>query len=494
MTSESGGTPQDPRAGRRRPRGRPLRTGTAPRHHRRHRTGRNRIERKRGDRRGRPAAPRCRPDGPVDARARRHRGDPADQRRPPVEPGARADLVLRPDPGSSTRSRRAPTATCSSTPSPTTSPTRSEPCTPAASPLDPKAARALVESRRPARDTPQLTDREREVLLLVRDGLANKQIARRLGIAERTVKAHLTSIFQRLGVTDRTQAALWASEHLADRDSTLERHRLDRPEFVSRPGPVSSECRSPDPDPEPLPEPDDPDPDPEPDPEPEPEPESSSGSGSGTGSSTMVVDGGRDAGCGRRRSVCDPSRSSSPSSPPARARRARRCRGVRGRRLLGHHGGWARARGTGRAGGRDAGLDRRADGWRLVGSHGVLPDRLRGRRPQAREQVLADRVRGADGSDHDDRGHDGDHPGPGDPGPASAARRTRAASARVSRPEGTREKTGGRCDGSSPCPWSSQFSLTGSTLTCRPAPEPSDDGRSTSPTTCGRARQATVNS
>ncbi len=86
------------------------------------------------------------------------------------------------------------------------------------SPLDPKAARALVESRRSGRDTPQLTDREREVLLLVRDGLANKQIARRLGIAERTVKAHLTSVFQRLGVADRTQAALWASEHLAGSD------------------------------------------------------------------------------------------------------------------------------------------------------------------------------------------------------------------------------------------------------------------------------------
>ena len=86
------------------------------------------------------------------------------------------------------------------------------------SPLDPKAARALVESRRSGRDTPQLTDREREVLLLVRDGLANKQIARRLGIAERTVKAHLTSVFQRLGVADRTQAALWASEHLAGPD------------------------------------------------------------------------------------------------------------------------------------------------------------------------------------------------------------------------------------------------------------------------------------
>ncbi len=83
------------------------------------------------------------------------------------------------------------------------------------SPLDPKAARTLLESRRGGRSAPQLTDREREVLLLVRDGLANKQIARRLGIAERTVKAHLTSVYQRLGVTDRTQAALWASEHLS---------------------------------------------------------------------------------------------------------------------------------------------------------------------------------------------------------------------------------------------------------------------------------------
>ncbi len=82
------------------------------------------------------------------------------------------------------------------------------------SPLDPKAARVLLESRRTRRETVNLTDREREVLLLVRGGLANKQIARRLGISERTVKAHLTSVFQRLGVTDRTQAAIWASEHL----------------------------------------------------------------------------------------------------------------------------------------------------------------------------------------------------------------------------------------------------------------------------------------
>jgi len=81
------------------------------------------------------------------------------------------------------------------------------------SPLHPRVARQLLSARarRPAAVT--LTSREREVLELVRDGLANKQIARRLGISERTVKAHLTSTFQRIGVVDRTQAALWAERN-----------------------------------------------------------------------------------------------------------------------------------------------------------------------------------------------------------------------------------------------------------------------------------------
>ena len=77
------------------------------------------------------------------------------------------------------------------------------------SPLDPKAARVLIEGRRKRAESP-LTNREEEVLQMVGAGLANKAIARQLGITERTVKAHLTNIFQRLGVTDRTQAALWA--------------------------------------------------------------------------------------------------------------------------------------------------------------------------------------------------------------------------------------------------------------------------------------------
>ncbi|MGA8246486.1 MAG: response regulator transcription factor [Nocardioides sp.] len=80
------------------------------------------------------------------------------------------------------------------------------------SPINPRAARALLGARRTT-GAADLTPRETEVLVLVRQGLANKQIARRLGISERTVKAHLTSAFQRIGVVDRTQAALWAERN-----------------------------------------------------------------------------------------------------------------------------------------------------------------------------------------------------------------------------------------------------------------------------------------
>ncbi|MCB0894563.1 MAG: response regulator transcription factor [Nocardioides sp.] len=80
------------------------------------------------------------------------------------------------------------------------------------SPIHPRAARALLGVRAGSPQV-QLTAREREVLTLVREGLANKQIARRLDISERTVKAHLTSAFARIGVSDRTQAALWAERN-----------------------------------------------------------------------------------------------------------------------------------------------------------------------------------------------------------------------------------------------------------------------------------------
>jgi DNA-binding NarL/FixJ family response regulator len=81
-------------------------------------------------------------------------------------------------------------------------------------PLDPRAARVLLDRQHSARPARGLSPREREVLVLLAEGLPNKQIARRLGIADRTVKAHLTNVFQQLGVTDRTQAALWAKANL----------------------------------------------------------------------------------------------------------------------------------------------------------------------------------------------------------------------------------------------------------------------------------------
>ena len=81
------------------------------------------------------------------------------------------------------------------------------------SPLAPKAAHAVISARSEARPAVELSSREREVLALVAAGLPNKLIARRLEISEKTVKAHLTRVFQAIGVTDRTQAALWAQRN-----------------------------------------------------------------------------------------------------------------------------------------------------------------------------------------------------------------------------------------------------------------------------------------
>ena len=78
------------------------------------------------------------------------------------------------------------------------------------SPIDPKAASELIGAHLAADPADGLSAREREVLALVAEGLPNKQIAMRLAITEKTVKAHLTHIFRTIGVSDRTQAALWA--------------------------------------------------------------------------------------------------------------------------------------------------------------------------------------------------------------------------------------------------------------------------------------------
>jgi DNA-binding NarL/FixJ family response regulator len=72
--------------------------------------------------------------------------------------------------------------------------------------LHPRVASRLLEEM--ASDP--LTPREREVLALIGRGMANKVIARELSLSEKTVKAHVSSILAKLGVSDRTQAALYA--------------------------------------------------------------------------------------------------------------------------------------------------------------------------------------------------------------------------------------------------------------------------------------------
>ena len=81
------------------------------------------------------------------------------------------------------------------------------------SPIAPRAATELLQARRQRSPERELSEREREVLALLGEGLPNKLIAMRLNISEKTVKAHVTRIFQALGVTDRTQAALWVQRN-----------------------------------------------------------------------------------------------------------------------------------------------------------------------------------------------------------------------------------------------------------------------------------------
>ena len=80
-------------------------------------------------------------------------------------------------------------------------------------PLDPRVARVLLPSSTP-KVSDSLSARELEVLQLVAKGLPNKLIGRNLGITERTVKVHVGHLFRRIGVADRTSAAIWARENL----------------------------------------------------------------------------------------------------------------------------------------------------------------------------------------------------------------------------------------------------------------------------------------
>jgi NarL family two-component system response regulator LiaR len=87
--------------------------------------------------------------------------------------------------------------------------------------LHPEVARRLMQqvtNPRRVEAAAQLTEREREVLQLLADGRSNKEIARSLVVSERTVKGHVSNILGKLGLQDRTQAALYAVRHGLVRD------------------------------------------------------------------------------------------------------------------------------------------------------------------------------------------------------------------------------------------------------------------------------------
>jgi DNA-binding NarL/FixJ family response regulator len=76
--------------------------------------------------------------------------------------------------------------------------------------LGTKAGLGIRRAKPPTADS--LTERENEILMLLRNGLSNRQIAGSLWIAESTVKVHVRHIFDKLGVRTRTAAALFRDE------------------------------------------------------------------------------------------------------------------------------------------------------------------------------------------------------------------------------------------------------------------------------------------
>ncbi|WP_370028171.1 response regulator [Planotetraspora sp. GP83] len=81
--------------------------------------------------------------------------------------------------------------------------------------LAPEAADAMLTgpAHAQAEAGAVLTEREREVLRLIAAGRSNREIARELVVAEKTVKTHVSNVLMKLGVQDRTQAALYAVRH-----------------------------------------------------------------------------------------------------------------------------------------------------------------------------------------------------------------------------------------------------------------------------------------
>ncbi|GAB3712469.1 response regulator transcription factor [Amycolatopsis oliviviridis] len=87
--------------------------------------------------------------------------------------------------------------------------------------LDPTVTRRVIDQfaktssapPKPPSELATLTDREREVLVLLTDGLSNAELAARLFLSEATVKTHLSRMLAKLGLRDRVQATIYAYEH-----------------------------------------------------------------------------------------------------------------------------------------------------------------------------------------------------------------------------------------------------------------------------------------
>ena len=84
--------------------------------------------------------------------------------------------------------------------------------------LDPALTARVLERLRagPAEDEriARLSKQEREVLLLIAEGLSNKQIGERMFLAEKTIKNYVTSVLSKMEMTRRTEAAVYAAKHM----------------------------------------------------------------------------------------------------------------------------------------------------------------------------------------------------------------------------------------------------------------------------------------
>ena len=80
--------------------------------------------------------------------------------------------------------------------------------------------KVLVTPKTSATGVRSITTREAEILRCLVDGAPNKMIARKLDVAEATVKVHVKAILRKIGVANRTQAAMWASQHLGHEECT----------------------------------------------------------------------------------------------------------------------------------------------------------------------------------------------------------------------------------------------------------------------------------